>query len=117
MPRLRYTLSVEDQQHVRELATFGVSPEDIAAQLRLPLPKFLKIFQHELREGAAYGRTQALRKFHGIATSGDNAAALTFWIKSQCGWRDTGAQQGASRVIRECLVIGPPPSGRAKPSL
>ncbi len=73
----------------------------------LALPKFQKIFKLELKNGAAEGREQALRKLHTIAMSGKNLAALTFWIKARCGWRDTGTTTSAARVIRHVTVFKP----------
>ncbi len=95
----------DDQLRVRELAAIGMSDDDIASQLRLRLPKFQKIFQLELKNGAAEGREQALRNLHSIAMSGKNLAALTFWVKARCGWRDTGTTRSAARVIRHVTVF------------
>jgi hypothetical protein len=119
MPRLRPAPSFEDQLRVRDLAAIGLSEEDIATQLRLPLPRLHKVFKQELKEGAATGREHAVKKLHTAAMSGDNHPALTFWIKSKCGWRDTGVPQNATSLIRRVLVInhspqqnGPAPAER-----
>ena len=105
MPRPQYIPTFEDQLRVRELAAIGMSEEDIATQLRVPLPKMQKAFRQELKEGAAGGREHALKKLHATAVLGDNIHALTFWIKSKCGWRDTGVPQNAPNVINSVLVI------------
>lgn len=97
----------DDQLRVRELAAIGMSDDDIASQLRLRLPKFQKIFKLELENGAAEGREQALRKLHAIAISGKNLAALTFWVKARCGWRDTSTTPSATQVIRHVTVFKP----------
>jgi len=115
MPRLRYTPSDDDRFRARDLAAIGASHDDIAAQLRVPLPKLEKIFKDELRAGAAHGRELALRKLHALATSGDSAPMLSFWVKAQCGWRDTGAPQGITAAIRHVLVIGKSEKGHAQP--
>ncbi len=105
MPRSRYTPTPDDQHRVRELAAIGMSDDDIASQLRLAVSKLRKIFKLELENGAAEGREQALRNLHSIAMSGKNLAALTFWIKARCGWRDTGATQSATHVIRHVTLF------------
>ncbi|MGH9610471.1 MAG: hypothetical protein ACRD34_12450 [Bryobacteraceae bacterium] len=105
MPRSRYIPNPGDQLRVRELAAIGLSDADIASQLRLPLPQVQKRFKLELKTGAAEGREQALRKLHTIAVSGENLGALTFWVKARCGWRDTGATQSATEVIRYAAVF------------
>jgi hypothetical protein len=107
MPPLRYCPTFEDQLRVRDLAAIGLSEDDIATQLRLPLPKLHKVFKQELKEGAATGREHAIKKLHTAAMSGDNPHALAFWIKSRCGWRDTGVPQNASSFLRSVLVIRP----------
>lgn len=107
MKRSRYKPTPDDQLRVRELAAIGLSDDDIASQLRLVLPKLQKIFKLELENGAAEGREHVLRKLHTIAMSGKNLAALTFWVKARCGWRDTGASQSAAQVIRHITVFRP----------
>ncbi len=109
MPRFRYTPTADDRLRVRELAAIGMSDDDIASQLPLALPKFQKIFKLELQSGAAEGREQALRKLHSIALSGKNLAALTFWVKARCGWRDTGTTQSATQVVRHFTMFKPEP--------
>jgi hypothetical protein len=107
MPRSRYTLTPDDQLRVRELAAIGVSDEDIAAQLRLPLRKLQNIFRRELKQGAAEGREQALRKLHAVAISGENLSALTFWVKARCGWRDTGTLPSSTNIQRHVVLFKP----------
>ncbi|HEX7361417.1 MAG TPA: hypothetical protein VF283_13085 [Bryobacteraceae bacterium] len=96
----RYIPTPDDQLRVRELAAIGLSDEDIASQLRLPLPQLQKRFKLELKSGAAEGREQVLKKLHTSALSGENLSALIFWVKARCGWRDTGTTQSAPQVIR-----------------
>jgi hypothetical protein len=102
MLRSRYILTPEDRLRVRQLAAIGLSDDDIACQLRLPLPKLQKLFRLELAEGAATGRERALQQLHDVALGGENTNALTFWIKSRCGWRDTGTIHSSSQIIRHC---------------
>ncbi len=105
MPRPRYTPTFEDQRRVRELAALGASQPDIAVQLRLPLPKLQKIFAQELAEGAAEGREHALRKLNQAVMQDNNIAALNFFIKAQCGWRDTGLPQGLAPAIHKVMIF------------
>ncbi len=107
MSRFRYTPTPDDRLRVRELAAIGMSDDDIASQLPLALPRFQKIFKLELQSGAAQGREQALSKLHSIAVSGKNLAALTFWVKARCGWRDTGTTQSTTQVIRHLSMFKP----------
>ena len=103
----RYIKTHEDQLLVRELSAIGLSDDDIAAQLRLRLPRFQKIFKLELKLGAAEGREQALRKLHAMAISGENFQALSLFVKSRCGWRDTGPTPSASPITSRLFVFKP----------
>ncbi|HEX4749582.1 MAG TPA: hypothetical protein VH302_08585 [Bryobacteraceae bacterium] len=96
-----------DPALVRELAAIGVSEEDIAAHLGVPLADLNELFAPELKQGAAHGREQALRKLHFLAMTGDNIALLTFWIKSRCGWRDTGSPQSLLSIVRHISEFAP----------
>ncbi|HEX4158071.1 MAG TPA: hypothetical protein VHY79_06320, partial [Rhizomicrobium sp.] len=79
---------------------------DIAARLRLTPMELNERFGHELKYGAAHGREQALRKLHSLAIAGDNVSLLTFWIKSRCGWRDTGSPQDLLKIVRHIIAFG-----------
>lgn len=116
MPRSRYILTFEDQLRVRQLAAIGLSDEDIASQLRLPLRKLQKLFRLELKEGAAGGREHALTKLHEIAIGGENLGALTFWVKARCGWRDTGTTQAAFKIDRHCFRFKQEPPASPLPN-
>lgn len=105
MPVIRKLISYSDRVRVRELAAVGASQEDIAAPLRLPLPTFQRIFKNDLQEGAAHGRELALKRLHAIAISGNSVPTLNFWVKSQCGWRDTGASEGTPQLSREVIIF------------
>jgi hypothetical protein len=113
MPRSRFTITLEDRVRVRQLAAIGLSDDDIASQLRLPLRKMQKLFHSELKEGAAAGREHALKTLHDIATGGENLGALTFWVKARCGWRDTGTVQSAILFTRHVTRFMPQPPSSA----
>ena len=104
---MRYTPTLEDRLRVRELASIGMSDDDIASLLCLRLPKLQRLFRLELKQGAAGGREQALRKLYALATSGENWNALAFFVKSRCGWRDTGPAHSAPTVIRQVYTFAP----------
>jgi hypothetical protein len=117
MPKLQYVPTSDDPLRVRELAAIGVSQDDIAAQLGLTPRKLNKLFPVELKKGAAEGRERAIRTLHGLAMSGNNSVLLTFWVKAQCGWRDTGTVQSLLKVAREVLCFHPATAPKQEPSL
>ena len=116
MPKQPYIPTPEDPVLVYDLATIGASQEDIATQLGVSVPKLKKLYGAQLKKGAAFGREQALRTLHGLAVKGENTVVLTFWIKSQCGWRDTGSAQALVKVFREVLSVGPENKPEQEPS-
>jgi hypothetical protein len=116
MPRPRYILTPEDQRRVRELAVIGLPDDDIASLLQLSVSKLRKLFKHELEQGGAAGREEAIRTLHSIAVAGQNISALLFLLKARCGWRDTGPLPSPNEVVPCTLVIktapGPYPGDR-----
>ena len=117
MPKQLYIPTPDDPVLVFDLASIGASHEDIAAQLGLKVPKLRKVFGAQLKKGAAAGREQALRTLHATVVKGKHAGLLTFWIKSQCGWRDTGSAEALVQVVREVLCVRPETKPKPEPSL
>ncbi|HEX4750758.1 MAG TPA: hypothetical protein VH302_14540 [Bryobacteraceae bacterium] len=90
----------------RSLARIGLSDEEIATKLQLPVKKLRRLYKRELREGAVEGNTQVLRNLHAAACSGSNTTAAALWVKARCGWRDTGVPAPCTHVKPLKLVIG-----------
>jgi hypothetical protein len=91
-----------EQHHagrVFELATIGLSKKDIAAKIGVPLRDLCRLYRAELKKGTAEGHEDVLRTVHQIAITGNNASVLIFYLKAQCGWRDTGASASAAKII------------------
>jgi hypothetical protein len=91
MGRLLYMPSIHEREQVRNWASTGAAEEDIAVQLDIPVKRVRKLFRRELQLGEAGGKQRVLDKLHEVATSGSNITAMIFWVKSKCGWRDSGA--------------------------
>ena len=105
MSKLKFVPSADDRQRVREMANSGAAAADIAAQLRLPPNKLERLFRSELQQGAAEGKQKALDKLKAIVLSGENISALIFWIKANCGWRDTGASANSGSRLYSPIVF------------
>ena len=89
---------------VEDLARVGASEEDIAAELDMSLETLCSQFDKELKRGSASGRNQVLRTFFGKVVSGENIGALTTWVKSRCGWRDTAVTQMQPNIVYQLAV-------------
>jgi hypothetical protein len=90
---MRYIIQTPLQaqrDRVEKLAGFGATEEDIAAELQIPLKRLQKRFGRELSRGNALGKHNILEKVYAQAESGKNPTVASFWVKSRCGWRDTG---------------------------
>lgn len=91
-----------EQHHanlVFELATIGLSKRDIAAKIGIRLHELYSLYRDDLKRGAAEGREEVLRTVHQIAVTGNNASVLIFYLKAQCGWRDTGTPPKATPIV------------------
>ena len=93
------------KKRVERLAQIGATPEDIAADLQIPLKRLQKRFRRELERGEALGKHTVLEKLFDNASSGNNMAATSLWVKARCGWRDTGASGNAASTIESVLQI------------
>lgn len=97
------TAPPQNPTRVFDLASLGASREDIAADLGIPVDELDNLYSSELKKGAASGRERALQTIRDLAIEERQTTALIFWIKAQCGWRDTGSSQSLNleRVLYE----------------
>jgi hypothetical protein len=95
--------SPEDRERVLQLAQIGATEETIAAELQIPLQRLKKQFRRELKQGEAKGKHRILENLYEAAAPGSNNTAATFWVKSRCGWRDTGVPPVAPQMIKRVL--------------
>lgn len=99
------TTPQDPQQRVEQLARFGATEEDIAAELQISLECVQDQFQREFERGHAVGKNIILEKLFHNAASGSNMAATALWVKARCGWRDTGSASQSPTVINSILEI------------
>jgi hypothetical protein len=90
---------------IERLAQVGATPEDIAAELQMPLKRLHKRFRRELERGAVRGKHDVLEKLFENASSGASVTATSLWVKARCGWRDTGSGSNSPTVIQSVLEI------------
>jgi hypothetical protein len=97
---------------VLELARIGMSKQDIAADLGISLRDLTLLYRGELKKGLAHGHEPVLRKLHEIAVSGENTSLLIFYVKSQCGWRDTGTSPTLARMVHRTFSVALDPGAQ-----
>ena len=100
-------MSLTDQHKLRveQLAQFGATAEGIAAELQIPVARVRKRFRRELERGEAMGKHTVLQKLFENAASGNNMPATSLWVKSRCGWRDTGASPQSPTIVHSFLKV------------
>jgi len=80
-------------QDIAKLARTGATEEDIAAELQIPLKRLQKRYRREIEKSRAIAKNEMLAHLYETAKSRANTTATMFWVRTQCGWRDTGASE------------------------
>ena len=104
MENITEPLNTDRRARIAQLARAGAADEDIAAELLMPLKRLRRRFRIELKRGRAMGRNQIVESFFDNVKSGNSMPITMFWLKSQCGWRDTGPTQDP-RPIQSILKV------------
>jgi len=86
-------LSEKDLAEVEMLAGLGMRYEDIALTKGVCLETLKKYAGEMLERGKAKAKAQVMQSAFKMALSGKHPAMTTFWLKTQCGWREKGVEQ------------------------
>lgn len=105
MANLVSPLSNEQTRQIEELAGYGASEEDIAAELRIPLNYLKEHHCDDLAYGNAKGRNAVLKNLYEQVQSGTNVTTISLWVRSRCGWRDTGSANAPSSLPVNVNII------------
>lgn len=86
----------EDRQFVTKAVGYGLTYEQVASlitnpQTGNPLNRetLAKHFPEELEAGKSEAALKVSRTAYRLAVSGETPAMTMFWLKTQCGWRET----------------------------
>jgi hypothetical protein len=104
MPLTLQLSPADELQRVAALARTGATEENIAAELQIPLKRLQKRYRREIERNRATAKNEMLAHLYESARS-NNTAAM-FWIRSQCGWRDTGPSPETTIVLLPIIEIG-----------
>jgi len=74
---------------VKELAGLGIRHVDIASIIGISRATLELRYRDELDIGGAVARAKVAQTAYQMALSGDSASMTTFYMKTQCGWRET----------------------------
>jgi len=75
------------------LAGLGMRYEDIALTKGVCLETLKKYAGEMLERGKAKAKAQVMQSAFKMALSGKHPTMTTFWLKTQCGWREKGVEQ------------------------
>lgn len=98
-------IATSEQTKVEQLARIGATEEDIALDLDIPLEHLQEFYRRELDRGRVQGRHAVLERLYTNATSDSNSTATSMWVKSQCGWRDTGGSTNSGVILQPILEV------------
>jgi hypothetical protein len=99
-------LSEKDLAEVEMLAGLGMRYEDIALTKGVCLETLKKYAGEMLDRGKAKAKAQVMQSAFKMALSGKHPAMTTFWLKTQCGWREKGVEQPVTVNIQAKPVEG-----------
>jgi len=99
-------LSDKDLAEVEMLAGLGMRYEDIALTKGVCLETLKKYAGEMLERGKAKAKAQVMQSAFKMALSGKHPAMTTFWLKTQCGWREKGVEQPVTVNIQAKPVEG-----------
>jgi hypothetical protein len=93
---------------IENLAAIGAANEDIAITVDIPLADLLADYAAQIERGRAAGRVKALETTFNSVVNGTNAATTGLWLKSQCGWGDSGNTAERESVLNVIKIIRTP---------
>ena len=95
--RLHTTLTVGANQYtnpetsmlVRKLAGFGLRNDDIANCIGMSASNLYLMYADDVRDGRSEAHKEVAGTLYEMATSGEFPSMTSFYLKAQCGWRET----------------------------
>lgn len=88
MARPQFQVTEKQRQQVKNMAALGLRQEEIATLLEITPKTLRKHFRDELDRGALEANAAVMGSLLQLATSGKNASATIFWVKTRCGLRE-----------------------------
>jgi hypothetical protein len=83
---------------VESASGFGITQDDIAAQLKISLPTLRKHFRDELDNGAFKANMKVGSNMFGLTQSNDEQVMLRacqWWTARRMGWKETVRQENS----------------------
>ena len=89
MPRPKFVPTAEQRRTVCSMAAYGIPQEAIAGSVGIRSVKTLRRhFREELDRAAPEANARVAQTLYQLATTGKNATAAIFWLKTRAGWRE-----------------------------
>ena len=91
MGRPPKTLSPEQRETIRMMASFGIPQKHIAKHFDISPNTLREKCRHDLDHAAYDANNEVLKSLFNMATARHNVAAAIFWAKTRCAFRPGGA--------------------------
>jgi hypothetical protein len=92
---------------VKSLRAMGLSAEQIALQLDIPLAQLLKEFRDEMARAIPELKAKVAGHLFQAAISGD-LRAIIFWLKTRAGWRERERHEIVDVAPAPLVLLRPP---------
>jgi hypothetical protein len=86
-------------QNVMELAAFGISAEQIARTMNVPLEEFNRLYAEEMKSGVDILDNAVKARAYQIIKEADDRTASSmaqFWLKYHTGWKEPAKEMAVT---------------------
>ena len=105
MARPGFQATGQQREMVKTMAAYGCRYEAISKVLGISPKTLRRHFRIELDMGAFEANSQVVESLFTMATSGKNAAASIFWLKTCWGGRETADEETAAPELAPQIVV------------
>ncbi len=105
MARPSFQATVQQREMVKTMSAYGRRHEAISKVLGISPKTLRKHFRTELDMGAFEANSQVVGSLFTMATSGKNAAASIFWLKTCRDGRETADEEIAPPELAPQIVV------------
>ncbi len=86
--RPEHVATEQTRKQVKALVGYGLKQEDIARLIGITFKTLQKHYLEEIQIGKASANAEVINSLFQSIKKG-NVTAQIFWLKTQCGWRET----------------------------
>ena len=101
-------IEITDEMHfqIQTMAGYGLTVDAIAAVMGMARMTLYAYCMEDLDKGRADGHKAVAKTLYEMATDSEHPSMTTFYLKTQCGWRETTAIEFPDENGRPQRIIG-----------